>query len=241
MMQRLANVEGKASMKVLCDTVKFVITAQSQDVSLETATETTRGQLDSLISDLADNEIVPKTEWQDPEYERLTEQTNTMRRGVRETSNVFVGFRATQSLALTLAWNPEQLCKVLILAEKHNLAENISTTAFVANPAPHRDEATRQAVANAKHYATVVCEAAGAKLGELVNVNPKNCWYEYDEEPELCVEDLLVCTHLEVDEEPMGGSEKELDRTISIMTQHLLKSQPSTTYGDEVKLQFSII
>lgn len=85
--------------------------------------------------------------------------------------NVFKGYKATHNLNVEFLFEKDYLNRVLRVLSRTRSAATFRVLFKVKDPDPLRQRALAEAVHNSRVKALVMAEAAGVKLGELLQVD----------------------------------------------------------------------
>jgi uncharacterized protein YggE len=242
---RTANVEGSATINVPCDRLKIAVAVKETDTSLERANAFVKASLEDFVSLAEEKKFNCKIQWEDAEIERLTEHAykSQNRREAKENT-----YRVTRAVVFDMAWDVEAISALIFLIKSVDEVEIGETRCYLSDAAPYAKQATEDAVKKAKDYAETICHAAGAKLGPLIGVNMptdrRGFRSNVYEEPELCVEDLLVSIDEAEDrDDPLSHKKANAtwDNTITVISESLLKKRGYVKISETISLQFAII
>ena len=175
-MERTITVKGvgKATMKP--DQVVIRLSFEATDKIYEQAMALAAQQVADLKQAFAnagfEKDVLKTTDFDiRTDYDRVKDRHDNY-------ISVFAGYECSHRAKVVFDWKPELLAKALgaIAASMVNPTINIDFT--VKNPAAVSDMILQDATRNAKQKAQILCDAAGVKLGQLIDINYN--WGEID-------------------------------------------------------------
>lgn len=168
-MERIITVRGMGHVSTKPDQVLITLSMETQDVDYSRAMALAADRLRQLQSSLGsvgfEKKAVKTTSFDvRTDYDRIKNKDGTYR-------SVFNGYIVNHQLKIEFDLDMERLSKALF-----TISNSLSNPEFrirftVKDENKVKDELLRSAAINAKQKAEILCEAVGAKLGNLQSIN----------------------------------------------------------------------
>lgn len=242
-MEKLAKVEHSIVTNEDCDRFKIAVAIKEEDTDLDVASVSVKEKITKFTESINFLSFEHELQINEPTVERLTQQSTNVRKGEREQTDVFIGFRVTQEVVIDMAWVAEHLCKVVMVCEKHDLLQDAQIASYLSDTERRKKALLTRVVREAQDRVRTICEAAGDKLGHLVAINDK---------PEVVPENLRfgrvnsvmgqnhIDSLMSMADEGYEEDTRTVDRTISVMSREILKKRSIHIMKEEVYLTFAI-
>jgi uncharacterized protein YggE len=200
-MSATINVTGKATKEFYCDRIKIAIDFVCQTETVQECITALSDAVASYLSELSENGIKPEHK-SNAKYERLVERHRTGTRGKTPVYDEQIGYRASQSMVLSIDHALDKMLEVLNLVKGWEYAGDVRIEPYVSDIRNKREALLAEAVQIGVGRATAVCTSLGKGLGEMINAeigtkptNKSRYGDDYDDiEPELTIDSLMVST-----------------------------------------------
>lgn len=175
-MNRTITVKGVGKATVKPDQVVIRLCFEAKDKNYDRAMALAAQQVADLKQAFAnagfEKDVLKTTDFDiRTDYDRVRDRNDNY-------ISVFAGYECSHQAKVMFEWKSELLAQALgaIAASMVNPTINIDFT--VKNPAAVSDMILQDATQNAKQKAQILCNAAGVKLGQLIDINYN--WGEID-------------------------------------------------------------
>ena len=166
---RTIRVTGKANMKIAPDQTKVNLTirgfAMDYSEALAKSVEDTKHVKDALAACGMDRKLLKTANFY------TSEKTKRIEDQYGNVSYRHIGYDVTHNLNFTFDNNNEKLGMIIYQLSRLSIKPRISINYVVKNPEMYKAELIKQAVHDAKSKASVMAEASGLQLGEIMNMD----------------------------------------------------------------------
>ena len=209
-MNKTITVKGIGKATAAPDCVVIYMTLKSRNLNYQLAMEEAANSIDSITSNLTavgfDKKDIKTTDFD----VRTLYESRKKKDGHYQSE--FVGYEVDHDLQLRFDFDSKTLSNTLAAIASCVANPNFRIAFIVKDKTAINDEMLRSATTNARRKAEVLCEASGAKLGELLAIDYN--WGEinvysntrYDIEDEcLCMK--AACAPIEIEPEDINVSD----------------------------------
>ncbi len=168
-MVKTITVKGIGKATISPDLVVISMKLETREKDYEYMMEVAAGKIEALNNSLEQigfekKSVKTKDFYVDTDYERIKERNGDYKK-------VFVGYVCNHHLKIEFDFDTKLLAKTLSAIAKCVAQPEISISFTVKDPSAVNEELLLSATANARGKARILCEASGAQLGDLVNID----------------------------------------------------------------------
>ena len=167
-MERIITVRGIGRASVKPDNVTLTFTLEAKDMDYQQAADTAAGQIEAL------RQAVEAAGHSREDLKTVDLGVRTEYRGVDENGRYrqeFDGYVCSHTLRLDFDLTPERLSETLTALSRCAAKPSLSVGFSVKDPTAVSEAILRDAAANARRRAALLCEASGTALGELLRID----------------------------------------------------------------------
>lgn len=180
-MERMIKVTGKGSLAVKPDQIRLMLEIQDSRASYEKTIELSTLQVEDLrnvFEELGFDRADLKTTYfnVDTKYHRYTDENGCFQ-------NRFVGYEFTHRLKIEFDADTKRLGQILYALAHAPVMPEFRIVYTVKDVEASKNQLLGKAVADSKEKALVLTEAAGVKLGEIINIDYSWGEVEFSYEP----------------------------------------------------------
>lgn len=168
-MERTIRVTGKGNISISPDMVRIVITQTSVEPTYEMAVKESADEKNSLTSAL--ETLGFKKEDLKTLYFNVDSETESYQTKDKSWRRRLLGYRFAHRMKIEFSKESDLLGKVLALIAASSSDAEFSIEYTVSDPVSAKNELLRRAVEDSRKKAVILTEAAGAKLGEILNMD----------------------------------------------------------------------
>lgn len=168
-MERTIRVTGKGNISISPDMVRIVITQTSVEPTYEMAVKEPAAEKNTLTSSLGT--LGFKKEDLKTMYFNVDSEMENYQTKDKSWRKRLLGYRFKHRMKIEFSKESDLLGKVLALIATSSSDAEFSIEYTVSDPVSAKNELLRKAVEDSRKKAVILTEAAGAKLGEILNMD----------------------------------------------------------------------
>lgn len=168
-MERTIRVTGKGNISLSPDTVRIMITQSSVEQTYEMAVKASADAKNILTEALGT--LGFKKEDLKTLYFNVDSETESYQAKDKSWKRRLIGYRYKHRMKIEFPKESDLLGKVLAVIARSSSEPEFSIEYTVSNPEAAKNELLKRAVEDSGKKAKILSEAAGTKLGDVVNID----------------------------------------------------------------------
>ncbi len=168
-MERTIRVTGKGNISLSPDTIRIMITQSSVEQTYETAVKASADAKNILTEALGT--LGFKKEDLKTLYFNVDSETESYQAKDKSWKRRLIGYRYKHRMKIEFPKESDLLGKVLAVIARSSSEPEFSIEYTVSNPEAAKNELLKRAVEDSGKKAKILSEAAGTKLGDVVNID----------------------------------------------------------------------
>lgn len=168
-MERTIRVTGKGNISLSPDTVRIMITQSSVEQTYEMAVKASADAKNILTEALGT--LGFKKEDLKTLYFNVDSETESYQAKDKSWKRRLIGYRYKHRMKIEFPKESDLLGKVLAVIARSSSEPEFSIEYTVSNPEAAKNELLKRAVEDSGKKAKILSEAAGTKLGDIVNID----------------------------------------------------------------------
>lgn len=168
-MERTIRVTGKGNISLSPDTIRIMITQSSVEQTYEMAVKASADAKNILTEALGT--LGFKKEDLKTLYFNVDSETESYQAKDKSWKRRLIGYRYKHRMKIEFPKESDLLGKVLAVIARSSSEPEFSIEYTVSNPEAAKNELLKRAVEDSGKKAKILSEAAGTKLGDIVNID----------------------------------------------------------------------